>query len=169
MLKMPCLLELVENFPVEHFSVGKCWFYRIETFHRNMLIPLKVSIESRQAVQEACSPGCVPAGAPLAPLSPGSCSSSFLTPQPGLWSGTAVGRETWNRRALAGMFLWKFSFLYKNMNSSGKITKHSFSQDRNYIFYQCGHIAKLCSVFDCTSHIYNYYLRWKVSLIFTLK
>lgn len=43
------IIELVENFPVECFSVGKCWFYRFETFHRNMLIPLKVSMESRQA------------------------------------------------------------------------------------------------------------------------
>lgn len=143
MLKMPCLLELVEKFPVEYLSVGKCWFYRIETFHRNMLISLKVSMESRHA---GC-PGSLHSwshaspGSP-APRSPGSCSSSFLTPRPGLYlgSGVAGGRQAWRGgHWLSGRLpcssislevffpLQKYEFFRKNYHQF-------FPQERNPIF-----------------------------------
>lgn len=99
MLKMPWLLSwlkifqwnasLLENADftkLKHFT-GTCWFHWKFQWKAG-----------RQAVQEACAPGCMPASASLAPCSPGSCSFSFLTPQPGLClnSGVAGGRETWS-------------------------------------------------------------------------
>lgn len=58
--------------------------------------------------------------------------------------------------SLAAAFLWKFSFLYKNTNSSGKITINSFHR-REILFsrliYQWGDTASLCFLFAYASHI----------------
>lgn len=150
-------------------GIPLCWKMLILqnwNIHRNMLISLKVSMESRHA---GC-PGSLHSwshaspGSP-APRSPGSCSSSFLTPRPGLYlgSGVAGGRQAWKGGgtdsqvgSLAAAFLWKFSFLYKNTNSSGKITINSFHR-REILFsrliYQWGDTASLCFLFAYASHI----------------
>lgn len=120
-----------------------------------MLIPLKVSMERRQVgCPGSCAPGCVPARIPLAPCSPGSCSPSSQAPQPGLWCRIAGwqkhgrGSSCSQVGSLAVAFLWKFSFLYKNRNSSGKIKKHSFLQERNSIV-QTDIVFALCLLVHC--------------------
>lgn len=60
-----CLLEQMGKFPVPPrppFLVGKCWFIKINTFCRNVLILTKLSLEPRQQVscQLSCLPACVP-------------------------------------------------------------------------------------------------------------
>lgn len=138
-----------------------------------MLIPLKLSMERRQVgCPGSCAPGCVPARIPLAPCSPGSCSPSSQAPQPGLWCRIAGwqkhgrGSSCSQVGSLAVAFLWKFSFLYKNRNSSGKIKKTLlFTGEKFY----CPDWYSLCFVFACALYVYEYDLMWKVSSTFTLK
>lgn len=147
-----------------------------------MLIPLKVSMESRQAgcPGSLCSWFCASPGSPGSPLPRQLLLQLPDTPTralPRQWGDWEEGNMKWGGTgpqigSLAVAFLWKFSFLYKNMNSSGKITITYFPR-REILFsrpiYQRGYTASLCFLFARASHIYKYGLRWKVSSTFTLK
>lgn len=56
-------LELDGNFPTEEFSIWKCWLDWIEVFCGKVLIPSKLSVETKQALArmsdgQACLESC---------------------------------------------------------------------------------------------------------------